>query len=547
MSGSSGGRSRKRGRRAITAIVALGLVGGLAAIGLMAMPSSGTSDKEATLELYEVSEISFDISVTASGELEAKNQQEIRSDVESEVTIEEIVAEGSQVEQGDVLVRLSPDAIEQRIDEELLKVESARSELIAAEQAFEIQVSENDAALRKAKLAVELAELELQKWTEGDLAKKLAQLEVNIEKAERQLILNKEKYDKSARLLEKGFVSKDDHEQDHIHYLESLANVKIAKLEKDVYERFERQKDYKKLTSDVEEAKAELERVERQNLSRIASKEADRTNKGRQLSIREDRLADLRAELEATTVRAPTDGLVVYGTTVERARNPWRNDSQLQVGQSVRPNQLLIALPDTSSMIASVRVHESYAQRIRPGMPVLLRVNAMQNKTFNGVVESIGVLAESGGWRDPNRREYTVRVAINEENSDRQLKPSMRCEAEIVLGSVEDALAVPVQAVFRDGPKAFVYSPKGRKYEKKPVELTRRRSTSYVEIASGVSSGDRVLLREPSPGEVLDTAGPGEETQVAGGEKNPKRVEGDSPAVRQVRSDAKKSASAAGR
>ena len=50
------------------------------------------------------------------------------------------------------------------------------------------------------------------------------------------------------------------------------------------------------------------------------------------------------------------------------------------------------------------------------------------------------LLAASGGWRDPNRREYTVKSAL-EADPSMGLKPAMRCKAEILLGRVEDALA----------------------------------------------------------------------------------------------------------
>jgi hypothetical protein len=119
-------------------------------------------------------------------------------------------------------------------------------------------------------------------------------------------------------------------------------------------------------------------------------------------------------------------------------------------------------------------------------------------------VDSIGVLAETDGWRNPNLREYTVKVVLTGDQDISMLKPSMRAEAEIILGSVEDATAVPLQAVFREGPIAYVYTPKGGRYERTPVALGRRSST-FIEILSGVEDGAQVLLREPAPGEVLDT------------------------------------------
>jgi len=149
-----------------------------------------------------------------------------------------------------------------------------------------------------------------------------------------------------------------------------------------------------------------------------------------------------------------------------------------------------------------VRVHEANAGRITPGQKATLRIDAMRDRVFTAEVMEIGVLAESGGWRDPNLREYTVKLLLAETNGAELLKPSMRCEAEIVVDSVEDAIAVPAQAVFREGRSSFVYMQQGARYQRTAVKVGRR-STLFAEIRNGVAPGDRVLLREPAPGELM--------------------------------------------
>jgi hypothetical protein len=151
-------------------------------------------------------------------------------------------------------------------------------------------------------------------------------------------------------------------------------------------------------------------------------------------------------------------------------------------------------------MIASVRVQESLAGRVRPGQRASVKIDAAGGKTFEGVVDSIGVMAETGGWRDPNLREYTVRVAVDAQGVD--LKPAMRAEAVITLGSVTDAVAIPVQAVFNDGPVQFVHVPRGNRFARLPVSLGRR-SDTLAEVRAGLSPGDTVLLRAPTPGEIV--------------------------------------------
>jgi HlyD family secretion protein len=272
---------------------------------------------------------------------------------------------------------------------------------------------------------------------------------------------------------------------------------------------YQKPKDEKTKKSDVEEAEAELSRVKQQATIQLAIKDADRVNRRRTLGLHEDKLAKLQRQIVAATVRAPQDGLVVYANSAGRN---FFDDSPFAVGRKVRPQEPLIVLPDTGEMVAAVRVHESLAGRIRPGQLAIVKIDAYAGRSFLGTVDSIGVMAESQGrWSDPNRREYTVKIAMDETGPDVSLKPAMRCEAVITLGRVEDVLAVPLQAVFNDDMVRFVYAPRGSKYARVPVQVGRR-SDTRAEIVAGVAEGERVLLREPAAGEIISA--PWDESQL---------------------------------
>lgn len=486
--------------KALMGVALLGIAGGVwAAFG--PTPWSDGGDRDITPVDMAVARVqSFDIVTTASGELEARNQIEIRSELESSSSIVEIVDEGERVRKGDLLIRLNTDELRNQIEEEQLRVESAKADFEAAETSYQIQVSENASRRQQAELKLELANLALAQWEMGDVAKRREQNRIGIEKAVRDLNRLKERVERSERLYGEGFLSKDELERDRISLEEARAAEVIAKLEHEIYENYTHERDRKTRSSDVEEAEAELARVIEQNEINLRSRESTKNNRLRQLQLREQRLANLEAQVEAAHITAPSDGLVVHSTSLQSGRRG--NDEPLQIGRQVRPNELLIVLPEVSQMMASVRVHESLAGRLRRGLSATVRVDAGGGMSYNGQVQSIGVLPETGGWRDPNRREYTVRIAIEADNDDELLKPSMRCEAEIVLGRVEDAVSVPVQAVFSDGPVRYVYTPQGSRFARVPVE-TGRRSDTMVEITKGIEANQTVLLRRPRANEVL--------------------------------------------
>jgi HlyD family secretion protein len=501
------GRRSRRGSMAIRAVVVVAIAGTVAAIGYAALGGSreedGASTVAQTSDRAIVRTNSFQITTKASGELEARNQIEIRSRLESQSTIAELAPEGKFIKAGEMLIRLNSDKIEQDILEQTLQVESARAELVAAENGYNIQVNENESLIRQAVSKVTLAELALSQWEKGDVETMRLELKLDMEKAKRDFDRLKDKLERSEKLYSQGFLSKNELDLDKISFTEAEAAIKRADIANGAYEQYKHPEERETKTSALIEAKAEVERVKMNNEIELASKEAARTNRRKQLAVREEKLKNLETQLAAATMRAPSDGLVVYATSMSSGRGGGDREGPLQIGRQVYPNELLMILPDTSDMMASVRVQESLAGRIRAGQTATVQVDAAGGKTFHGAVESTSVLAETGGWRDPNLREYTVKVALDQEAlQGAGLKPSMRVDASIILGEVQDAVAVPVQAVFNEGPVRFVYAQESGKFIKVPVKMGRR-SDAFAEITAGLSEGDVVLLREPTAGEVL--------------------------------------------
>ncbi len=515
---SNGGRAASAGGKATVArrgvsrarVAVIVAVVGLASVGAYAMlRGSGSSGTAAGASARAsdhavVKQTTFQMTTKCSGELEARNQIEIRSRLESQSTIVELAPEGKSVKAGDLLVRLNSDKIEQDILEQTLQVESARAELVAAENGYNIQRSENESKTRQALSKVTLAQLGLDQWEKGDVAKKRLELKLASDKATRDLDRLSEKVKRSRVLNKQGFLSQNELDLDEIAFVEATAALEKAGKEKEIYESYKLPQEKETFTSALIEAQAELERVKMNNEIELASKEAARTNRRKQLAVREEKLKNLQTQLANASVKAPSDGLVVYATSMGGGRGMFGgNEGPLQIGRQVFPNELMIILPDTSDMMASVRVQESLSGRIKPGQDVTVQVDAAGGKTFSGRVESTSVLAETGGWRDPNLREYTVKVALDQQALEGAgLKPSMRVDAAITLGEVRDAITVPVQAVFNEGPVRYVYLQHGGKYVKSPVKMGRR-SDTFAEIAAGVVTGDVVLLREPTAGEVL--------------------------------------------
>jgi HlyD family secretion protein len=517
-----------RRRRGKTTLIVAGIlvIVALVAAGAFAVRSGGRDvDPAQAGDLFQVSPNSFEIVITTNGELQPASQIELRNDTGRDGVITYIVPEGQTVEPGEVLVRFNPEQIDRELTTETQQLESARSDYVAASESLEIQKNENASALRKAELDLELAKLELQQWEEGDLVARRKELDLRIETTERDYDRLKRLFEQSEKLYGKDYISFDEFEQDRIRYLEAANAREIAKLNKQVYDAYEEPRMRKSMTSAVTEADAEIERVQRRNASELAQRQANLKNRKSQLLIREREVEKLEARREACEIIAPSGGLVVYSTSMDRGRRWGGDDGPWQVGSRVSPRESVIVLPDTSTMMADVKVHESLTSRIKTGQSASVYVDAVGGMTFPAVVESIGVLAEDGGWRDPNLREYTVRLKL-EDGQGAGLKPSMRCEARILLDEVEDALSVPVQAVFNDAGKTYCYVAEDGFYVRRPVQVGRF-SETWIEIVGGVDPGEVVLLRQPKPGEIKRVNGDAENGAAAeDGEADPGQGDG---------------------
>ncbi len=511
-------RLRRRGGSTWLIVGVLVVVAGLSGAAVLLAGGGGSAGQDAR-DRFTVVRGSFDITVPASGELAARKQEEIRNRLEYRAAITEIVPEGTFANQGDVLVRFATDEIDNKIKDAEDEVNTANSARIAAQADLDIKKSERASEIDEADLKVTLAQLALQAWKEGEVVSKQKELTLELETAEMDYRRLFDKYEESKKLAEQQFISKDELRSDEIRMVEAKARQEQARLAEHVYLEYDFRKEEAQKNSDVVQAIAERLRVEERHKAALETATTEVASKEYQLRSRQERLAKLREQLELCAIKAPSSGLVVYPTSMEEHRWSRGDRGDLQVGAEVSRNEILMILPDTSTMNAEIKVNESLMGLIKVGQRVSVAPDAMPDVSLEGEVTKIGVLAESSGWRDPNRRDYTVSVLLSD-TQDLGLKPSMRCKSEIYVGKVDDTIHVPLQAVFREGPDAFVYVPDGQVFTKRPVSLGQA-STLHIQITAGLAEGDVVLLRQPKPHEVI--ARDGGREQRAGRPERPER------------------------
>lgn len=216
-------------------------------------------------------------------------------------------------------------------------------------------------------------------------------------------------------------------------------------------------------------------------------------------SLSEEKIKEYLEKLHLAEIKAPKSGVFVL---TKRWRWRQRRMASVQEGDEVHENQTLAEIPDLSSLVIHTQVSESDISKIYIGMPVKISIDALNGKTINGEVTSIGrvaierfrspagAISSSGDEEELAQKVFEVKVKPLE--IDERIRPGMTAQVSFIIERIPEAVFIPLKCVFTKKGKAFVYRYKNKKYEKIEVKLGKRNNTDVV-ILDGLSPGDEVF------------------------------------------------------
>ena len=197
-------------------------------------------------------------------------------------------------------------------------------------------------------------------------------------------------------------------------------------------------------------------------------------------------MENTQKQLENYTITSPISGTVI--------------DKEYKTGDTVESGKTLCTIYDMSYLEMTLNIDELDISTVEVGQAVQITAEAVEGKTFTGVVTKVSVAgATSGGITS-----YPVTVRIDAAD---ELLPGMNVDAEIVLEEAADTLAIPTSAVTRgsgntslvlitqDSPSAAnaveQEAPEGYVYVQVETGIS---DDSYVQILSGLQEGDTVAF-----------------------------------------------------
>ena len=160
-------------------------------------------------------------------------------------------------------------------------------------------------------------------------------------------------------------------------------------------------------------------------------------------------------------------------------------------GDSVQISETVAHITNYSSLQSTISVDELDITKVQVGQAVKITASAFEDETFEGKVTKVA----NEGTSSNGVSTFDVTVQITD---PKNLKIGMSTEASITIENKENALYVPVEAVYKSGDEKYVLVPAtsddSTQSTKKVTVETGISNDTYVEITSGLAEGNTVQI-----------------------------------------------------
>lgn len=482
------------------------------------------------------------------------------------------------VDKGKVLVQLDSSVLEDRLVQEKLSLTSADERVTSSQESYRIQLIDNESSISTAELNVRFALLDLQKYLGAELAGQLIE-DVNkvlpaadsnevgngaenirlsdmisplIEKikkdpnvltgssawqmwksrqddiviAEGNLKTQQDTLAGTRKLHDANYVSDLELQRDELTLKSREFSLQNSQINLALYLDYDFPKNAEQSLSDYIEARRRLQRTYAQCRSRESQAKSSLSSAMLTRDEQQSQVKLLEQQIQFCTIKAKAPGLVVYGEgnqsdTMRMMRGGGGRTTGgsgiIAEGESVFPGQTIISMPDMSSMVAEISVHETEVDKVRAGQKATIIMDAFPDMVLEGEVIEVAPLPDqSRGMMNPDTKVYQTLVKIN--GSYDFLKSRMSCKVNILVEKYDNVIQVPVQVVANRFSRKICYVVTSSGPQEREVQ-TGAFNDTFVQIKSGLEEGELVLLN-PLP--FTDSA-------AASFQQNPPTPEGEAP------------------
>lgn len=454
-------------------------------------------DAESSTNIYRVKQGPLKISVIETGTIQPREKLVVKNEVEGSTAITYIVDEGIKIKKGDLMIELDSSSLEDKVVDQEIQMQKAEASRVEAIENYEVTKNQAQSDIESAQLSYEFAQLDLEKYIEGEYPNALREAESNITLAEEELAQAKDTLDWSRKLYEEGYLSQSELEKDELSYSQKQLAVKLKNNAEELLVNYTYKRQLAKLESDVTQAEAALERTERKAKANVVQAEAKKAAMQAEYERQLAKLEKYKNQMEKTKIYAPADGTVIYATSAEQSRRRRSRTEPLKVGNTVQERQELIHLPTETGFIVNTSIPEGSLNKVKVGLTALVTVDTIPNFVYTGKVTYIAnVINAQDAYSNSDLKLYDTVITLENGGDMNLLHSGSSCSAEIIVEQYQEAMYVPIEAVMSVDGKPTVYVVDGGRRNPRTVE-TGLDNDAVIRITSGLEPGEIVSLTPP--------------------------------------------------
>ena len=446
----------------------------------------------------------FLVTVKLTGRLAATDVVELKCQLEGSTTIESIVEEGTEVEgpfrytiqaddtlasiaadtskdelsirllnsvedidwdnlpegqsimiPGDLLVELDPLNLKERINQMEIVVEKSENALLRMignlkntelSAAFALKVAENNH-----KLAVMAQEKALNSTIKNQIKSdmgSITNLANQVEESREQMAISEAKLKWYKQLEEKQFLSKMKLREEQLKLQREKNNaeqlrhqIAMAKARLDAYKKYDSVSILNQSELAVDEALVSIEKVKVRNIADLRDANSTIATQEKTFDLENERLEDLKEQMAATRIYAPSDGTVVYFSESYKEYGPIMDGARVHRGRN------LIKLPKTKSLKVELNVPQAKRGLLTRGMGAWVQV---EDVTLPGTLSVLGTTVDTNRRGHTEKSYFKGEVYIDNNDFPDSVSEGMTVTVEIKVINLEgenQRIKVPNQCV----------------------------------------------------------------------------------------------------
>ena len=440
------------------------------------------------------------LGITQPGTVSAKKKHRVVPQANVRSTIVWIIEENARVKKGDIVAKLDSTDLENRILDGKIELENLEKEQELALETQKLEESTQAANMKAAEDRVSKADDALRKYLRFERRQKRDSLDLSISNSESKLEDARETYRNY-----KANPETDTDEDKQKEYKKKLANAQSSidsaenELENNessrrLWKMYDDPSKLKALYNEVDQADLNMEKVKVAIQSSRARTTRSLHNYTRRIRRVRENLEQNEKFLQMMTLYAPADGIVIYGNPDRPHSNP-----DIKPGMEVWRGMILMTIPEMSDMVVNLDLPEQYRSKVKVGDRVVISPDSMPSVKFHGSVDIIPTLPVNIiFWDSSSPKVYKSRIRFDKQSE--MLVNGMSVQIEVITNTIKDTLYIPVEAIFEDKERFYVYmqTPGGGNKE---VDVKIGESNDrFVQILDGLKEDDVIYLYRPHQG-----------------------------------------------